>query len=176
MTFLTSRNLDPGVDELPELHVRATDSYVCGIIRDCTFPEMQSTTDSGGAVLFAALWNSLFEMSDCQFTGCITTFEDGMGGAVYANVDRGIAAGSCCVECGATRGSYIAMSACYGIYTLWEISHNPIALCHSNNGEISIQFGKGPREVRNTHCIFDTYGIYLWRLSMSEISVNFRLL
>jgi hypothetical protein len=59
------------------------------------------------------------------------------------------------------------MKGDYGTYKLWEVADNSIDLCSSNvaNGGISLQFGQGPREVKNTNCsrsTYNNYGAFLW--------------
>jgi hypothetical protein len=80
----------------------------CLVIRDCTFLDMSSTTESGGAVNFRGPTNAT--VIDSQFTSCRSVPGDSSsskGGALYLEVSRVSLIGVCGTKCVAYFGTFL---------------------------------------------------------------------
>jgi hypothetical protein len=83
----------------------------CGILRRCTFLDLNSNDKDGGAVYFVGVATSSLDFCDCQFTSCRATSQSETGyrgGAIYTKSSRANLIRVCGSFCYAYSGSFIA--------------------------------------------------------------------
>jgi hypothetical protein len=129
----------------------------CCKIRQCTFSELSSSDQNGGAVSFSATGTASAEFSASQFSLCYTSKSatDLRGGAIYVSVWRTKIDCICGTECISYYGTFISVKVeTGGWFESYECSIykcNTDGSFNNNGGGGAVDIVLGPFEIMSTN-------------------------
>jgi hypothetical protein len=135
--------------------VTSDEQNQCAVIRRCTFLNLESVEECGGAISFLVGTQSTADISDCQFTSCVTSRTDVTlhGGAMETQVDRLFLSRVCGSFCVSYNGQFLRSDE---VKTWCEMIDSSVYNCSSEGlyggeGGMTLSIHGGLLEMRNTN-------------------------